>query len=1009
MVEKDKFLVVISVLEGRRFPKRAKHKIVIEARFDGELLSTDPVDHIETPNFTQELAWELDKKGLQQHRLQRTSIKIQCYATDGSGTVKEAVGYVVLDLRSITTKQTPKWYPLLHSKYSKNKSEIRLAIYLEDDKSGEQETSFKAKDAPARLLDDTQSLGIDPRHLQPLLNEAEGFYQIGPKLKCKEQFILSVTIAQASNLTQLIPSSQPLPVTASGYFFYFSLLGNDVTNETFHDLIHPNFPAERASVKIRSNVDTLRAFFSCQPGIQVHLCCGEQSLGNCEIPLKDLLVKNSTEIYMKPVSIEGSFQLVPPNKTKQQITPAPGDLSPMVGVSIVLRKEETVMPSSATDNTQETKVLGSPVRDRDLSPPRKAASPPAKAKKSPGKQQDKGREPAKKEKARAEDEYEDDFEETQEFVSSFEEDKGAKKTKDTGAPRSPHRKETGAPRSPLSPVRSHPVDSQTTTSTHLAIPPAAHHFTFSIDLRSIKDFHSTATLMVFLRYSYPFFGSAAPILTNPPVEIRKGMEVILPQSFCAFDFACTIQQLQETFLRVPLVIEVWHRDKQLSQDVMIGTGELPLDRIVTTDKFKVSSSTGSPGWRQTFHDRLGITASDSSHQKVGEVCFVLCLEDWGPITAQQIVVQQEAPPQPVIGSPARSPKVSRKVVSPEQPRETAEYQAAVELEMWKESQEQMFENQLKQKEIMYMKALAEEWKKRDREREIIMKKKLAEYTQSEEKLRKTLLDLQKREKQMAANEQEVTRQRVELQREHDRKLQEMKEASHRMKEDCHHQVELERMKVREIEGIVERYKNELGEMEKKYRSLEKDFAVYKEQQNSKPEVRLQSEINLLTLEKVELERKIDALSKSKLHYKQQWGRALKELARLKQKEQASAKAELKRQQQELEHMRLRYLAAEEKEVVNSEKRELEELKNELSKLKKLEEEKGKFGNEDSPRDGTRPFQPDLDLSLDDHISRLIEERDTLLRTGVYSTQDKIIAELDRQIRESIAQKKTNAL
>lgn len=33
-------------------------------------------------------------------------------------------------------------------------------------------------------------------------------------------------------------------------------------------------------------------------------------------------------------------------------------------------------------------------------------------------------------------------------------------------------------------------------------------------------------------------------------------------------------------------------------------------------------------------------------------------------------------------------------MSPEQPRETAEYQAAVELEMWKESQEQMFENQV---------------------------------------------------------------------------------------------------------------------------------------------------------------------------------------------------------------------------------------------------------------------------------------------------------------------------
>ena len=75
---------------------------------------------------------------------------------------------------------------------------------------------------------------------------------------------------------------------------------------------------------------------------------------------------------------------------------------------------------------------------------------------------------------------------------------------------------------------------------------------------------------------------------------------------------------------------------------------------------------------------------------------------------------------------------------------------------------------------------------------------------------------------------------------------------------------------------------------------------------------------------------MEALTKSKIHYKQQWGRALKELARIKQKEQAIAKAQLRKQQQELEHMRLRYLAAEEKEVVKSEQKELEEIKNELN-------------------------------------------------------------------------------
>lgn len=48
---------------------------------------------------------------------------------------------------------------------------------------------------------------------------------------------------------------------------------------------------------------------------------------------------------------------------------------------------------------------------------------------------------------------------------------------------------------------------------------------------------------------------------------------------------------------------------------------------------------------------------------------------------------------------------------------------------------------------------------------------------------------------------------------------------------------------------------------------------------------------------------------------------------------------------------------------------------------------------------------DIDANLEDHIARLIEERDTLLKTGVYSTKDSIIIELDRKIREGMNQVK----
>ena len=57
------------------------------------------------------------------------------------------------------------------------------------------------------------------------------------------------------------------------------------------------------------------------------------------------------------------------------------------------------------------------------------------------------------------------------------------------------------------------------------------------------------------------------------------------------------------------------------------------------------------------------------------------------------------------------------------------------------------------------------------------------------------------------------------------------------------------------------------------------------------------------------------MCKAKNHYKDQWSRALQEIALIKKKEEENAKAQLKKQQQELEHLRLRYLAAEENELV----------------------------------------------------------------------------------------------
>lgn len=61
-------LYTLFSFSGRHFPKRAKHMLIVEAKFDGEQLATDPVDHTDQPEFATELAWEIDRKALHQHR-----------------------------------------------------------------------------------------------------------------------------------------------------------------------------------------------------------------------------------------------------------------------------------------------------------------------------------------------------------------------------------------------------------------------------------------------------------------------------------------------------------------------------------------------------------------------------------------------------------------------------------------------------------------------------------------------------------------------------------------------------------------------------------------------------------------------------------------------------------------------------------------------------------------------------------------------------------------------------
>ena len=69
---------------------------------------------------------------------------------------------------------------------------------------------------------------------------------------------------------------------------------------------------------------------------------------------------------------------------------------------------------------------------------------------------------------------------------------------------------------------------------------------------------------------------------------------------------------------------------------------------------------------------------------------------------------------------------------------------------------------------------------------------------------------------------------------------------------------LEKKNCRSLEEQITKLKHELNVAESKLSEREKEFEAYKLLQKSQPEVKLQQQVHILTLEKHDLEKKFDA-------------------------------------------------------------------------------------------------------------------------------------------------------
>merc|ERR1719376_2080620 len=136
---------------------------------------------------------------------------------------------------------------------------------------------------------------------------------------------------------------------------------------------------------------------------------------------------------------------------------------------------------------------------------------------------------------------------------------------------------------------------------------------------------------------------------------------------------------------------------------------------------------------------------------------------------------------------------------------------------------------------------------------------------------------------------------------------------------------------------------------------------------------------------------------------------LRELALMKKREQEHARANLRYQQQELEMLKQQVTqhSPESLSLAKAEQERIEKMENEIRVLR----ENVSASNLNKPTESiVIPQQSSInacgdapEVMMNERIEKMVDERNTLLKTGVYSKSDRIISELDRQINECMRQ------
>ncbi|XP_050349904.1 centrosomal protein of 120 kDa-like [Nymphalis io] len=230
-------------------------------------------------------------------------------------------------------------------------------------------------------------------------------------------------------------------------------------------------------------------------------------------------------------------------------------------------------------------------------------------------------------------------------------------------------------------------------------------------------------------------------------------------------------------------------------------------------------------------------------------------------------------------------------------RDTVMKKYVEELEDWKEKQQELFKIQLKRKEDYHLDLLANEWEKRRSELEYKLSKGIEQCRNLAADLSRATEDFRLRGYRNTERERKLLDAKKALEAHYTSKYQELREASQKMEDDMNHQLKLKDMNIEELQQKVQLLKKNNDVLKNNMKNFEKTA-------ENKYSGLTKDQTASLIQELRCLEEKLDSAVQSKAFFKEQWGRAVRELHLIKLSTRRQMLTQLRQERRQLGEMSL---------------------------------------------------------------------------------------------------------